>query len=92
MLDNLWAYKVDPNKQPRYQPVVYCTYWTVLGSFNKWNIIQFTNKTTSSEYFDAVHTVVLYGISEDMAYLVQLGKYGAINASDPTTMGYYAIK
>ena len=27
-----------------------------------------------------------------MAYLVQLGKYGAINAEYPTTMDYYVIK
>ena len=27
-----------------------------------------------------------------MASLVQLGKYGAINAEDPNTMGYYVIK
>ena len=27
-----------------------------------------------------------------MASLVQLGKYGVINAVDPTTMGYYVIK
>ena len=39
-----------------------------------------------------VHKVVLDGISENVASLVQLGKYGAINAADPTTMGYYVIK
>ena len=35
---------------------------------------------------------MLDGISENMASLVQLGKYGAINILDTTTMGYYAIK
>ena len=39
-----------------------------------------------------MHKVVLDGTSEHMAYLVQLGKYGAINAVDPTTMGCYMIK
>ena len=34
MLDKLWAYVVDPNKQPSYQPVVDCTYCPVLDSFN----------------------------------------------------------
>ena len=46
----------------------------------------------SSEDFDAVHKVLLDGISENMASLVQLGKYGTISAADPTTMGYYMIK
>ena len=27
-----------------------------------------------------------------MASIVQLGKYGAINAANPTKMGYYVIK
>ena len=64
----------------------------MLGSFNNCNTIQFTNKTTLSEYFDAVHKVVLDGISENISSLVQLVKYGAINAADPTKMLYYVIK
>ena len=51
-----------------------------------------TNKTTPNEDFDAVHKEVLDGISDNMASLVQLCKYGAIYESDPTTMGYYLIK
>ena len=35
---------------------------------------------------------MIYGISDNMAYLVQLGKYGAINSADPITMGYYVLK
>ena len=31
-------------------------------------------------------------ISDNTASLVQLGKYGDINAADQTTMGYYVIK
>ena len=64
----------------------------MLGSFNNWNIIKFTNKTTSSEYFDDVHKVVLDGISDNMSSLLQLGKYGDINSEDTTTIGYYVIK
>ena len=64
----------------------------MLGSLNNWNIIQFTNKIKSSEEFDELHKVVLDGISENTASLVQFGKYGDINAEDPTTMGYYVIK
>ena len=72
MLDKPKSYKVNPNKHPHCKPVVDYTYWHVLGSFDNWNIIQFTNKTTSIEDFDAVHKVVIDGISENMASLVQL--------------------
>ena len=64
----------------------------MLGPFNKWNIIQFTNKATTNKDFDEVHKVVLDGISDNMPALVQNGKYGAINNADPTTMDYYFVK
>ena len=92
MLYNPWAYKVDTTKQPCHRCVYGCTYWPVLCSCNSYNIIQFTNKATSSEDFDSAHKVVLDGISDNMASLVQLGKYGNINAADTTTMGYHVIK
>ena len=91
MLDKPWYYGVEPTKQLRYQPVFDWTYWNGLDSFNNWNIIQFTNKIISSEEFDEVRKVVLDGISENMAFLVQLGNYGAINAAVPTTKGYYVM-
>ena len=64
----------------------------MLGSFNNWNIIQFTNKTTTLEEFDAVHKVLLDGIGDNMSALFQNGKYGVINNADPTIMGYYVVK
>ena len=64
----------------------------MLGSFNNRNIIQFTNKTTSIQDFDAVHKLMIDCISENMSALVQLGKYFDINAVDPTTMECYVIK
>ena len=39
-----------------------------------------------------MHKVVIDIISENISSLVQLGKYGATNAADTTTMGYYVIK
>ena len=36
--------------------------------------------------------MVLDGISENMASLVQLGMYGAINKDDTTTNGFYVVK
>ena len=86
MLDKPWAYDVDTTKNPRYQPVFGCMYCPVLGSFDNCNIIQFSNKTTESEYFDVVHKVVIDGISDNITSLVQLGKYGSIIAADTTTM------
>ena len=63
----------------------------MLGSFNNWNIIQFTKITTSSEYYYALHEVVLDGISDNMFSILQLGKYCAMITVDPNTMGYYVI-
>ena len=39
-----------------------------------------------------MHKVVFGGISDNMSALVQSGKYGAINTTDPTKMGYYVVK
>ena len=72
-MDNPWAYDFDHAKQPRYQPVVDRTYWLVLGYLDNWDIIKFTNKTALSEEFDAMHKVVLDGISDNMEYLVHRG-------------------
>ena len=64
----------------------------MLGSLNDWNIIQFSNKTTSSEEFDEVHKVAPDVISDNMSSFVHTGKYGAINASDTTMLGYHVVK
>ena len=92
ILDNPWSYGAYPTKQPCYQPVEYYTYLPVLGSLDNWNVIHFTNKTTSSGDFDAVYKVVISSISDYMPSLLKLVKYGAINAADPTTMGYCVVK
>ena len=55
-------------------------------------MIQFKNKTTPSEYFDDILRVVLDGISDNMAQLLQKGKYGCINKSDTTIITYYDVK
>ena len=48
-------------------------------------------KSTSSDTFDEIHQVVLDGISDDMALLVESGKYGAINTTDTSTNVFYVI-
>ena len=91
-MDKTCTYGVYPTKQPRCQPIEDWTYWPVLGSINNCNTIHLTNKTKSSQYFGVVHKVVVDGISENMASLLQLLKYSAIDAADPTTIGYYVMK
>ena len=64
----------------------------MLGSFKNWNIILFTNKTTTDQDFDAVHKVLSDGISNIMSVLDHNGKNDAIKNTDPTTIGYYVVK
>ena len=47
MLDKPCDPGVEPTQKPRNQPAFDFTYWSVLGTFNEWNIIQFIKKTTS---------------------------------------------
>ena len=87
MLDQHCTPSVAENQQLHYRTFKACTYWPVLGSFNKWNIMQLSHKATSFEDIDKINQVVLDGISDNMAALVQDGKYGAINTLDTNTMG-----
>ena len=63
----------------------------MLGLFNNWNIITISHKSTKSEAFEEIQKIVLYVISENMVFLVQPGKYGAMNTKYYTTIGYYVI-
>ena len=91
MLDKPWIYGIPLDEQDRYKPVTNCTYWPVLGYFNNWNIIQFSHKSTPSDSFDEIHQVVLDGISDNMASLVESVKYGSINTTDTSTNVFYVI-
>ena len=42
--------------------------------------------------FEDIHQVVLDDTSENMASLIQYGKYGAINKTYTSAMGCYIIK
>ena len=59
-----------------------------MGPYKNWNIIHLTPKSIPFEAFDEIHQVVLEGISENMASLVQSGMYGAINTDDTQQMDY----
>ena len=50
-----------------------------------------SHKSTPSDAFDEIHQIILDGISDDMASLVESGKYGAINTTDTTTNIFYVI-
>ena len=63
----------------------------MLGSFNNCNIILLSHKETPSEEIEKNHQVVLDRISDNMAALVQTDKYGELNTTYTTKMGYYVI-
>ena len=63
-----------------------------MGSYNNWNNIHMLPKSTPFETFDEIHQVVLDGISDNMALLVQSGKSGIINTVDTITNKCYVIK
>ena len=92
MLDNHWIYGILSKKQARCQPVTNFTYWPVLVSYNNFNIIKITPKSTPFEAFDEIHQVVLGVISDNISSLVQSGIYVTINTYDTTTNGFYVIQ
>ena len=79
-------------KQARYQPVTNFTFWPVLGSYNNWNIINLTPKSTPFDVFDEIHQVVIGRISDNISPLFPPGKYGSMNTSDTKTNEFYVIK
>ena len=44
MMDKPWISGITSKKQAHYQHGTNCTYWSVLGSYNNWNIIELTQK------------------------------------------------
>ena len=50
-----------------------------------------SHKSTPYEAFDEIHQVVIDGISDNMALLVESGKYVAINTTDTITNELYVI-
>ena len=82
---------IPSDKQESYKPVTKCTYWLVLGPFKNWNNTLLSHKSTPYDAFDEIHQVVTDRISDNMALLVESGKYGAINTTDTTTKIFYAI-
>ena len=86
-----FGFLIYNQKQARYQPVTYCTYWTVLGSYNNSNFIHLRPKSTHFDAFDEIHQVILDRIGDHMASLVQSVKHGSTNTADTTTNLFYVI-
>ena len=76
-----------PQQQMCYQLLIDLTYCPVLGLFNNWNIIILSHKAITSEVFEKIRQVSLYGISNNMYLLVQSDNYGSTNTTYSTTMG-----
>ena len=70
---------MEAHQQPFYQPVQYCTYCPVLCSFKNSKFLKLSHNATSGEEIGKIHQVSIYGISNNMADLVQTGECGAIN-------------
>ena len=51
MLDQHRISGIYSKKQSHYQPVTNCTYWPVISSYNNWNIIHLSQKSTPFEAF-----------------------------------------
>ena len=51
-------------------------------------MIKFNNKTKPIKYFDEINKAVLDNISDNIASLIQKGKYRLINTTDTKTTGF----
>ena len=91
MLEKPWISGIPSDKQERYKTVTKCTYRPVLGPLNNWSIILLQHKSPPYDTFDETYQVVLDGISDNLASLVESGKYGSINTTDTTTNGFHVI-
>ena len=91
MLYKSCIYSIPSYEKERYKPVTKCNYWTVLGSFNNWNIIIVSQKSNTSDAFDEIHQVFLGVISDNMSLLVESGNYGSINTIGTENNGIYVI-
>ena len=91
MLDKPWISVIPSDEKKRYKPVTNCTCWPVLGSFNNWNIIILSQKSTPSDAFNEIHQVILDRIPDNMASLVESIKYGAINTTNVSTNWFFSF-
>ena len=63
-----------------------------MGLYKNCNIIEITPRSIPFGAFYDMHKLVLYGISKNIASLLQSGMYGGINTANITTNGFYVIQ
>ena len=92
-LSKPWIHGVSPSEQPRYSNVVGCKYHSVLGNYNQWIIMDFSRDSDiDDDCFDEIHKILLDSIGTNMAELVEINSYGAININDSKADGFYIVK
>ena len=91
MLGKPWISGIPSDKKDCYKPVSNWTYWPVLGPLKNWNIIQLSQKSDPYYALDEIHQVVLDGISDNSASLVESVKYSAMDTTDTVTNVFYVI-
>ena len=64
----------------------------MLGTYSNCGISNLSNKTTSEEYFDDIHMVVIDGIRDNMGSLTCTRNHGAISTNYQTITDQYVMK
>jgi hypothetical protein len=60
-----------------------CVYHSILGDYNKWIIMDFTrDNEADKECFEEIHKILVQSIGNNMAELVEINFYGAVNTND----------
>ena len=85
-----WCFSI---KQPRYAKVGGCVYHSILGDYNKWEIMDFTRDSeTDEECFEEIHKILVQSIGNNMTELVEINWYGVVDTNDSRADGFYVVK
>ena len=63
----------------------------MLDTYNKWNIVTFSTKSSLVEEIDDIHKVMICGIINNIYFLEYNIRYVYFIETDESTMGYYAV-
>ena len=66
-MDLWWDPYIVPRDHPRYFSVTKCKYYPILGKYNYWLIINFTDKVTNEEDYEWVQKFVSDGYEKNTA-------------------------
>jgi len=97
-LDLPWKSGVEAEKQPCFASSTNCIYWPIFKQaagepgLNDWKILTFVpTKVSDAEAEEEARAEVLAGMKEQMAELIEDGKYGAFSTLDEDADGYYVV-